>query len=276
MNNFEITIMPLKIMTFNIRYWNTGDKLQHWDNRKSLFFQVLANHLPDIIGFQEVLPVQMADLDAFLCKQHGYEVWAFDRSDGDLTSEGCPIFYRNLTPVDKGIFWLSKTPEMPSKHFGIHFRQCLWIRFDGPKPFVVMNTHLDHRSGSARLKGLAVLKDRIPQIAGNLPIVLMGDFNFSPESREYKNFSSFMADAYRIDGDNQLKDEITFHNFTGQTQYLNKRHWGKVINQRIDYFWILGGVFVDSCRIIFDSPSQANPPIYPSDHWPVLGEFGFW
>jgi len=266
----------MKIMTFNIRFWNERDGLQSWENRKPYFFQILEKYLPDIVGFQEVQPIQMEDLISFLCKQHGYNLWAFNRSDGDIKSEGCPIFYRNLTPAEKGIFWLSNTPERPSKHFGKHKRQCVWLQFKAPEPFVVMNTHLDHLSSRARIKGLNVLKEQISKFITSTPVILMGDFNFSPESREYRYFLPFMKDAYLIDEDNNVKDEVTFHNFSGQTQYLEKKRWGKVINQRIDYIWVFGGIFVNSCQIIFEMPNHDNPPIYPSDHWPVMADISLY
>lgn len=260
-------------MTFNLRFWNKSDKLQHWDNRKPLFFQVLEKYLPDIIGFQEVQPVQMEDLIEFLCQKHDYKFWVFDRSDGDLKSEGCPIFYRNVTVVKQGIFWLSKTPIKPSKHFGKHKRQCVWIQCSEPKSLVVMNTHLDHLSTNARIKGLKVLETHIPQISKELPVVLMGDFNFGPESKEYGVFSRVMKDSYLLDNTNAMKNEVTFHNFTGQKNYMVKKSWGKVINQRIDFLWMKGQIQVEKCQIIFDNPYNGNPTIYPSDHWAVLGSF---
>jgi endonuclease/exonuclease/phosphatase family metal-dependent hydrolase len=257
-------------MSFNIRYFNLIDGLQSWENRKSSVFQILEKYKPDLIGFQEVLPNQMEDLKNLLCNSLDYKFQSHDRSDGNLKSEECPIFYRKLKANDQGIFWLSKTPEIPSKHWGVHFRHCNWVSFGGDLPFVYYNTHLDHLYTGARIKGMEVLYKKIPEISNDKPSIVSGDFNFGPKSKEYKLFSKFMADSYILDKDNSGKKDITFHNFTGQTTFIPRRFHRKVINDRIDFIWVSKNIEVISSNVLFDIPSKDLPIIYPSDHWPVL------
>ena len=54
--------LELRIMSFNIRYGSANDGDNHWKNRKEMVFDVLRDHKPDIVGLQEALDFQIAEI----------------------------------------------------------------------------------------------------------------------------------------------------------------------------------------------------------------------
>ena len=55
--------MPLKIMTFNLRYANTEDGPRGWIYRKDHVIDIINRYHPAIMGTQEGLADQLDDID---------------------------------------------------------------------------------------------------------------------------------------------------------------------------------------------------------------------
>ena len=92
----------------------------------------MARHRPDLLGGQELLRHQLADLAARL---PDYAWLGAGRDDGADGGEFNPIFYRRerLEPLDSGTFWLSPEPARPgSRGWGAACpRVVTWARFVG-------------------------------------------------------------------------------------------------------------------------------------------------
>src|SRR4030095_12411577 len=77
-----------------------------------LFFETIDEFKPDLIGMQEVLPFQAAQI-----KSHfkGYDFVGVGRDDGKNKGEMAPLLFRRdrFEKLREGVFWLSETPEMP-------------------------------------------------------------------------------------------------------------------------------------------------------------------
>ena len=110
-------------------------------------------------------------------------------------------------------FWLSPTPEQPSRDWTTPFpRICTWCELQPvaspEKPVRVYNTHLDHISYFARVRGLREIlrhiSTRYQQAPG--PVLLMGDFNATPTSQTLRqvelrregNEGQFPSDHYPV------------------------------------------------------------------------------
>lgn len=177
--------LDLRLMTFNVRYENPADPgSRAWGRRVISAVRMIHDEAPDIIGVQEALHGQAADLWASL---PDYEFFGVGRDDGRRAGEYAGIFHRRdrfiVDPAERGTFWLSDTPERPgSKTWGNRWpRVVSWMRLTdraSGRSFYVFNTHWDHQNQQAREKGAALLARRIAarRHAGE-PVVLLGDFN---------------------------------------------------------------------------------------------------
>lgn len=253
-------------MSFNVRGSQHKDGENVWKRRAPLNVRTIEKYAPDLIGFQEH---QVGNREVHDAKLHGYERISGPRYENRKPHAHNAIYWRpgRLELVERGGFWLSETPEKPSKAWGArHVRSANWARFRLPSgaEFVHLNTHLDHISGRARQEGARFILRRLGRLAEDLPLVLTGDFNCNPGSKTYNIFADAgFGDAHLIAGNGPIN---TFHRFRGE-EFRPKA--GR--EARID--WILlrgrpqnGAWNVHSCGVLRD----AEPPVYPSDHYPVL------
>lgn len=177
--------MELRLMSFNVRNENPGDPgSRAWRQRIVGAVRMIREESPDVIGLQEVLHGQAADLWASL---PDYEFFGVGRDDGHRTGEFAGIFFRRdrFEPdrSDSGTFWLSDTPGKPgSKTWGNDIpRVVSWLRLvdrSTQRGFYVFNTHWDHRHQGSREQAALLLARRIDgrKFPGE-PVVLSGDFN---------------------------------------------------------------------------------------------------
>jgi hypothetical protein len=158
--------LELRLMTFNVRY-ETNEDLgsRAWQQRVPAIIRMIHQENPDVIGIQEAMHGQAADLWASL---PDYEFFGKAREDGHRDGEYSGIFYRRdrfvPAPDDGGTFWLSDTPEKPgSKTWGNRVtRVATWLRLTdraSHRDFYIYNTHWDHqhqgsRDGECRVEDL--------------------------------------------------------------------------------------------------------------------------
>ena len=177
--------LELKLMTFNVRYETPDDRDGHaWRARISGAVRMIRRERPDIIGVQELLHGQAADLWASLPEHRFFGV---GRDDGLRMGEYSGIFYRQdrfqADPADGGTFWLSETPEqIGSRTWGNEIpRVAVWLRLvdkASGRGFYVFNTHWDHRNQPSREQAALLMARRIDTRAHrDEPVALIGDFN---------------------------------------------------------------------------------------------------
>lgn len=248
----------IRIMSCNLRCLTPLDLgKKSWFNRSALIMEDIAAAAPGIIGFQEATKWQYNYMVDCLT---GYDSVITYR-DRSPVSEGCPIFYKSelYELVDKGSFWLSETPEEMSKDWGSAYcRICSYViltdKLSG-EDFVVFNTHLDHISDEARIRGVNVVLDKIAEFGG-LPSVIMGDFNAEEGSETYNAVTeNFLDAAY------ELPEPL----LSGTYQ-----NWGKLEDgRRIDYFMISKTGFE---LVSYDVLPADHGGVYASDHCPIVLE----
>ena len=244
------------VMSANVRCFSPTDLFKRsWFFRAPLLLEDIRAAEPDIIGFQEVTFLHEAYLNDVL-RGYGHTILYRDES---RFSEGCPIYYRTdrFTAEETGGFWLSETPGVMSKSWGAAFcRVCSYAVLTENatgKRFAVFNTHLDHVSEEARIRGIDLVRVRIAAF-GDLPAVLMGDLNATEGSETYRSATERFYDAkYR-----------TADSDTGATY----QGFGKAPDGgNIDYFMVSKtGVSVAAYRVIRTTYGGA----YVSDHFPIL------
>ena len=196
----------LRIMTFNVPQGNIpAVGLNTWANRARGIQAFLDSVKPDMMGMQEPVRGELVDLTVGM---PNYAVLGVARDDGAETGEYSPIIYRTdrLLVEHTGTYWLSKTPDKVSKDWNSACRRiATWAVFKDKRTqarFLYTNTHLDHKSDSAREHQMEVLKTQLQaQIAqyGNMPMMITGDFNVYSTSTTYDralNYLIPMKDAY--------------------------------------------------------------------------------
>lgn len=254
----------IKAMTFNIRVGTAPDFGNRWSNRKQMVVDRLTENAADVIGLQEALSFQLAEIKTALPE---YKSYAAGRNDGKQKGEACPILFRkdrfNLN--DSGTFWFSKKPSKPgSKRWGNLFpRICSWVHLtdtSNGKGFYVYNVHLDNISQSSRKKSVRQLAASIAERGTDDPFIVMGDFNMEIDNSamkylqkiEYASPYPKMIDAWSsLHGDDSSG---TYHKFRGKTT-----------GPKIDHIPMSESVKAIDIRI--DTTSQNGK--YPSDHFPV-------
>ena len=176
------------VMTFNIRYDNPADGPNQWPNRVDLVLDTIASVQPAALAIQEALPHQLRQvLDRF----PSFQVVGDTRSgDGQGEFSGLLIDVSTLEVLDSGHVWLSPTPdEVGSVGWDAALtRTATWAMLrkwgtSGPS-FVIVGTHFDHRGELARVKSAQFIVEQISTWSKgkNLPVLIMGDLNATPES----------------------------------------------------------------------------------------------
>ncbi|GAB4518200.1 MAG: endonuclease/exonuclease/phosphatase family protein [Anaerolineae bacterium] len=253
----------MQIMTFNVRGSFHDDGDNDWEKRKALNIATLRSYAPDIFGIQEA---QSGNLDAYAAELPEYEV-----EEGPISIRlneryhRVPIYWKRdrYQRVDGGGFYLSETPDEFSHGWGADLaRAVTWVRLnDGRTDFVVLNTHFHHETDfhHGRAESARLIVSRLS--AFDVPHIVMADFNALSDSDAYHVFmEAGYVDSYS-DGEPQPN---TFHNFEGEAFAMQ--------GVRIDWILTRGTaaqpIRALNCAVITD----AEPPIYPSDHYPVMAD----
>lgn len=240
------------IMSTNVRYFNPLDFFQKsWFYRADLLMKDVDSVKPDIIGFQEVTPIQY---DYIVKNMPSYDnILAY--RDNSIFKEGCAIFFRSdkYNKIDAGYFWLSTTPDVMSKDWGSeHYRVTVYAILEDKvtsERFVVFNTHLDSKSQEARINGIDVVLDKISEF-GSIPAFLMGDLNAEPDSETINATKEDFDDACLIA---TVTDQgPTYHDWGNEEK-----------EKRIDYVMISKGDATVSEYVIVDNNHDG---VYSSDH----------
>ena len=247
----------INVISYNIRVGTAKDGTNSWEYRYPASAMMIMDQKPDIFGLQEALDFQFKYLEEY-CP--GYKGIGVGREDGRKEGEIMAIFYNKKTIklIKWGTFWLSETPEKPSKGWDAAcFRSATWAlmkdKASGRK-FYYVNTHLDHVGWEARKNGLKLIVDRIAEInPENYPMILTGDFNMRIERPEFDDLKKVMRNAR----------EVAFK--TDHHGTFND--WGKAADDEIiDYIWFKG---FSSCTEYETITKPYMNRAYVSDHYPI-------
>ncbi|MFN0290083.1 endonuclease/exonuclease/phosphatase family protein [Pedobacter helvus] len=250
-----------KLATYNLRYNNPKDTGNLWVDRKEIMADLIKKHDFDIFSTQEGKPKQLRDL---IEKMPNYS-WSGIDKEGNGTDEFCAIFYKKnrFELIDNGHFWLSETPEVPTKGWDAKYKRvCSWVFLKDQKTqqqFYVFDTHFDHKGMLAQTNSAKLIISKIAALQQKHPVILCGDFNFDRTNSNYKVLakSIVLKDAFKIA--KRVKSRAGSYN-------------GFDINSNpespIDHIFVSGPIEVLKYAIIKDNYSGK----LPSDHYPVLAE----
>ena len=257
----------MKIVSYNLRYASEDDP-QPWSRRRGPMTELLRELSPHLIGTQEGLAHQLAEIAAGLGERYR---WVGQSRHGGTTEEYLAIFYdtERLRLDDVEHHWLSDTPWVPgSRSWGNELPRLVttatFTDRSSATEFRMLNTHLDHLSATAQQRSASYLRELIrgcppaPDDSCQV-VVLTGDFNVAAESSEpYRTLlGTPLADAVLIAAD-QGPRPATFADYQAPEPE----------GDRIDWILISPGARVRHSEVVDRAPGGQ----YPSDHLPVLVE----
>ncbi|MFV0589192.1 endonuclease/exonuclease/phosphatase family protein [Bacteroides reticulotermitis] len=279
------------VASYNLRNANRSDSIQGdgWGQRCPVIAQMVQYHDFDIFGTQECFAHQLQDLKKAL---PGYDYIGVGRDDGKQKGEHAAIFYRTdkFDIIEKGDFWLSETPDKPSKGWdAVLPRICSWGHFkckDTGFEFLFFNLHMDHIGTKARVESAFLVQQKMKEFGTKLPAILTGDFNVDQTHSSYEALvaQGVLCDSY-VTSDFRFALNGTFNGFDPNS----------FTDSRIDHIFVSPsfhvkkyGVLTDSYRSIKGTGEKANVKDFPkeidiqayqarvpSDHFPVKVELEF-
>ena len=263
---------PFRVMTYNIRYDDPRAGQIAWANRREMVASMIRFHHADIVGLQEALANQLADLERML---PGFVAFGAGRDDGGRKGEFSAILYNKarFKFLSGATFWLSETPGVAGSRGwdAAYPRVVTWAKFEERatgKTFFHFNTHFDHRGERARVESARLLLQSVGGIAGrSSPVIVTGDFNFNEAAEGYRILTG-KADG-KSPGARVLHDAryLSLQGHHGPTATFNDFK-ALVPDSKIDYVFAGKGVKVRQHGVLSDTWDGR----FPSDHFPVLAE----
>ncbi len=241
--------------------WSVGD----WERRKGPMDAAFKAMDADIVAFQEMESfgrgmdknINLAR-DWLLEQNPGYAAGA--NGDANVFPSTQPIFYRTdrMSLLDQGWFFFSDTPDVIySRTFnGGWSAFASWAQFDlGGQVLRVVNVHNDYASRSNRRLSSELIAERIaPWITAGERVMVVGDFNAMTGGAPLT-----IVEAAGI----------TFVPVKGATYHLNR---GLNLFGAIDHLGVSEGVrLVGETQVL----RQKFDGEWPTDHYPVVGDFVF-
>lgn len=246
----------MKVLSFNVLCG--GHKGHFWTDRKDDVIATVRKFMPDVFGIQEA---HIDWMNTFVAGMPEYDYVGVGRDDGKEEGEFSPVFYRRekYNLLDKGWFWISETPDVPSKSWDTCcIRIASWAKLEekeSGKTFVAMNTHLDHVSYEARKNGVRLVNEFAAKI--DCPAFITGDFNI-PEG----------TDCYIDMVEGGIFKDTKFLAPVSEScpTYHDSFECGD--GEIIDFIFVNKGFEAKSYHVITDKLNG----FFPSDHCPIMSE----
>lgn len=242
--------MRIKVMTFNIQHGRNhnlkGDVID-----LSLMAETVRKQNADIVGFNEVRCGNNTDHFSGYSDQAAFFAEALGGAclfgKAISISEDCEYGNAIFSKHPMESFEVISIPDVIERVDGSFYETRCVIRTDydfGGKRLTVLNSHFGLGIGESENAVETVLS--IASAIEN-PIVLMGDFNLTPENDNIKRLSETFIDVHAVLG----KDDLTFPSDSPEI--------------RIDYVFVRGlePVFAETVKTV------------ASDHYPITAELEF-
>jgi endonuclease/exonuclease/phosphatase family metal-dependent hydrolase len=263
--------MPtLRAVTLNL--WGEQPPLAR---RMELAVEQLRALRPDVLALQEVRAIP-GTLD--------------NQADTLGAALGMHVHFAPATPWGggiEGLAMLSRFPIVERYHRELPHaivterRVAVGVTVETPSgPFSAFTTHLNYRlaDGAKREEQVFAVEELAAEVASELPKIILGDFNATPESDEIRYLRGlhsirgkrvYWQDAYARS--HPREDGFTWalrNPYTERLHFLDR-------DRRLDYIFVSPvrrdrrGT-VEDCRIVLDQPAAEGA--YPSDHFALLAD----
>jgi len=249
----------LSVMSLNLRFGLADDGPNGWECRKASVLKLFQSQQPDFIATQEANDFQ---IDFLADNLSGYAYIGRRMPAPKFWQDNILFYQRSIRCKEQVQFFLSETPLIPSRSFGSQFpRQgTLGLFHIDNRALVCINTHFDFET-PAQMGAARVLKEQLASFPGEIPAIVMGDFNATPDSPCYQWFIGKEVDGEKglhLEETHRSPYPSTFHHFTGEPT-----------GGYIDWILYRGPLQLKGCEVLHDQVDG----IYPSDHYPVKAVF---
>lgn len=236
-------IMPLalnaqdiKVMSYNIRNSESKDGTNSWMYRYISTAEMFKDQQADIWGIQEAKEEQLYFIEQNF---RDYKYVGGGSEDGKKKGEYTAIYWnkKTLSMLDWDMFWLSETPDTPSKGWdGEKNCTATWALMKDKKSgnrFYFVNIDIDEKGTEARRNSICLIMDRIASInKDSLPVVLVGGFDMKPYdallSEVEENMSNARKTAEKTDNtgtynnwgkNSDILDHVFYSGFSACPEY---------------------------------------------------------
>ena len=261
----------LSVVTINIL-----NDLSHWNKRRQVLVNQLAQLNPDIISMQEV------SLKGNSSNAH----WVSQELNA-LKSEEEDLYNLYLCPKTgskeevEGIATLCRFPVKRHDRIDLltqnRVAQLLEFRINGEK-LMVVNGHFFWGPGESpeRNAQIEMLLDWLDTQQAEIPVIVTGDFNGLPDSSSIGLMRKYFDSAHRaVHGE---EPEFTCPTPLPHSKKLVIRN---IINWKLgkrpkpdpqwrgtlDYIFVDPRLHTEECRVVLNFPAENSENIYPSDHF---------
>lgn len=246
-----------------------------WENSRDIVAQLIVDADWDIFGVQEGGDLVRKELPQLVKQKGGKYKWWFQRPnpaipESEDTNLANGMVWRSdrFKVSNKQVFWLSPTPDTPSKAWEEkvkHWRFVMSANVKDKKTgieFIFMVTHCPLMR-STREKSAKLIIDREKVMnPENKTVIFVGDMNSQPEMPYSQIIRTHFTDTRDIA---EVKSETT--------GTMNGAE-GVAINQKrtIDYIYIRGNspkYKVLTNKVLINRYKVGEELLFPSDHCPV-------
>lgn len=254
----------MRVMTFNLRCDVPSDIGNRWDTRKDMIYYIMEYYKCDIIGVQEVKDNMFEDIKENV---HEYNIIGKPRSKKVSSERNNLLISKIHTIQEYKTFWLSNNPDKIGSRVWYSYlpRICTTavVKMNNGKKVRICNTHLDNILSKSREYGLRKIMEYVEeeQNKEELPIILMGDFNDTPDSKVIKSFIEGKFSNIKLSPVQDINKDL----YNEATRDKFKRTENGV---HIDYIFVSEGIEVVDAEIIKYNINGK----YLSDHYPLVAD----
>ena len=245
------------------------DKTEHgiaeWNSNISVLERFFKKNGFDIIGLQDLSEEQLTELQDIL---PNYSHFGTNRTDYIKAGEYTPVFYdkNNFTLLTKSQFWLSEMPDSVINNNWEEVSQHVvnWGKLTFNKTghmFYVFNTRFAYDNKILQDKSARFFLKRIKEIAGNAPVIVMGDFSLKSNENVY-NILTTNWDRYL-----SLEDTDSFVNKKSISGDEPKNN----ISQKLDCILINGHFSASAYKMQVIKENEK----FISEHCPISARVNF-
>lgn len=262
-------MVTLSALTYNIRHAVLDDGRDAWPNRRGAVGSAVEAAGADVVGLQESTGDQHADVESDL---PGYD-WV-GVADEPGSGEHNPVGYTDRFRLAGATTeWLSETPETPGSvgwdaSFARALTRASLVDTATGAVMTVFNAHFDHEGERARRESARRIRERIDDLPGSRPAVVLGDFNCRPGSGPYEILTGDGESGHANEFDRSLGDTRELAGVVEGPDTTVTDFEALDSGRRLDHVFVSDGVTVHSYEAL-TARGGRDRERFPSDHLPV-------